>query len=109
MAILSRLFGAADAVTMAADRADRVIVDAPFHERPFPHLVIDNVLPPALVGEMLRHWPARECFEQEVPGNYVCAPLTLPDGGSQPGPFWRRFADPTGAAIARASVARFAE
>jgi hypothetical protein len=48
-----------------------VIAATPVREFAIPHIVADHIFPDRVIDEINDHWPSRDNFVPEVPGNYI--------------------------------------
>jgi hypothetical protein len=84
---------------------DNAIQGSVLHRDPVPYFITDDVLPKETIDAMLLHWPGREAFSAEVPGNYVCH---LTSGSKfEHSEYWHAFWDGEGKALAAAMLDRF--
>lgn len=90
------------------------IAEGRLNTTPYPFFIIDNLLPANSLEDARRHWPVRERFNPEVPGNFVCSllPKSVNDlirTSPVQGRYWRRFMKNEGRAIARGLIIQYAD
>lgn len=80
---------------------------ATVERRPYPHFVVDDILPPKNLEAMLGHWPSAECFTPEVPQNYVCNLFSARLLPKPIRPFWENVRNTLAPELATAVSASF--
>jgi len=84
------------------------IVSARIERKPYPHFIVDDVLAPETIDEMLANWPARPDFDPEIPHNYVCDLLDSRIDDRSKRAFWTEFRSTHGIELASAAAKQFA-
>ena len=96
---------------LLGDYAARRIARAKIQTYPFPHLVVDDVLPRFMVRHMRSAWPSRESMEPEALGTmdryWKHLNVHGADHTVDMEPFWQRFANQTMKAVHDALTKRF--
>lgn len=86
------------------------ITATPITQRPFPHFIADNILPPEVLTGMHQFWPTAPNFSKETPGNFTCDPRKLSEQTDASAlQFWATFSQEIAPEIFRASLGQFAE